>query len=92
MTSDRLPFLPLRIRKTLKAAGLVTREDITARQAELEDLGLSARDADVVRARFGLLAVGEVQSMSFEPLSVAEPDQVGVTIGGPELCDHASGR
>ena len=85
MTSDRLPFLPLRIRKTLKAAGLVTREDITARQAELEDLGLSARDADVVRARFGLLAVGEVQSMSFEPLSVSEPDQVGVTIGGPEL-------
>jgi excisionase family DNA binding protein len=85
MTSDRLPFLPLRIRKTLKAAGLVTREDITARQAELEDLGLSARDADVVRARFGLLAVGEVQSMSFEPLSVSEPDQVGITIGGPEL-------
>ena len=38
MTSDRLPFLPLRIRKTLEAAGLVTREDITARQAELEDL------------------------------------------------------
>ena len=98
MTSDRLPFLPLRIRKTLKAAGLVTREDITARQAELEDLGLSARDADVVRARFGLLAVGEVQSMSFEPLSVSEPDQVGVTIPRPRhlrrprALDHASGR
>ena len=28
--------------------------------------------------------------MSFEPLSVSEPDQVGVTIGGPDSLDHAS--
>lgn len=76
--TDRLPLLPLRIRKVLKAFGIVTRADLLLREPDLLALGLTSRDVGLVRVRLGLRSAPE------SPAAPA-PFADGLTVGGPEL-------
>lgn len=84
--TDRLPLLPLRIRKVLKAFGIVTRADLLLREPDLLALGLTSRDVGLVRVRLGLRSAPESPAAP-APESPAAPAPFadGLTVGGPEL-------